>query len=312
MIVARTIAKTRSALAGLPRPLGFVPTMGAFHEGHLTLMRAARERCATVVASIFVNPTQFGPEEGYAQYPRDEAGDRALAKKEGVDLVFCPKADEMYRDGAATTVIVTGPLTEAYEAAERRGHFDGVATVVTKLFAIVQPDVVFFGRKDAQQLAVVRRLVLDLDLPAEVVGLDTVREPDGLALSSRNACLSEAQRAKAADLYRALVAGRAVTGDGRRVIVNEVTSKLVLGFPPYLQEVPFDAPSGPQFSVDYVDVVDPETFERVDEPTPGSLIIAAARLGETRLIDNLPIGEASEVDDQEAATEAARTSGKKG
>jgi pantoate--beta-alanine ligase len=311
--VVRTTAEARAALAGLPRPLGLVPTMGAFHEGHLSLMRAARERCATVAVSLFVNPTQFGDADDLQTYPRDEARDLELAEEAGVDLLFAPAVDEMYGPGAATTVSVGGTVTERFEAVERPGHLDGVATVVTKLLSIVVPDLAFFGCKDAQQLAVIRRLCDDLDLPVEIVAIDTLREPDGLAMSSRNVALNGPQRTKAADLYRALRSGRDVARDGRRAIVDEVTAKLVLGFPPYLHEISPEAPAAPLFSIDYVDVVDPRTFEPADPPAADSVIIAAVRLGETRLIDNLPVGQPAEHSDQEAATgDPARTTEREG
>ena len=209
MIVARTIPEARAALRSLPRPLGFTPTMGALHEGHLGLVEAAKARCASVAASLFVNPPQFGRGEDYHKYPRDEARDLALFEACGVDLVFAPRADEMYAGGFATQIHVAGPLTETYEGASRPSHFDGVAVIVIKLLGIVQPDVLFLGEKDAQQLAVVRRFVRDLDLPVEVVGVATVREPDGLAMSSRNTYLTAEQRAVAPNLYGALLAGRA-------------------------------------------------------------------------------------------------------
>lgn len=306
--LTRTVAQIRDVVVRLPRPVGLVPTMGALHEGHLALIRTAADECASVVVSIFVNPTQFGPGEDFARYPRDEARDVALVSSSGADAVFAPPTTEMYHDRAATTVSVAGPLTALFEGAERPGHYDGVATVVTKLFAIVSPDRAYFGRKDAQQLAVIRRLVDDLDLPVEIVPVETVREPDGLAMSSRNAYLTAEQRAKAPELQRALLAGRAVAAHGPRAVVNEVTTKLVLGFPPYLEPLGDpDAPPRVQFSVDYVAVVDPDTFQRVEERhrdeelsgvATGSvrlrstdLIIAAARLDETRLLDNVAIGE---------------------
>lgn len=297
--ITRTVAATREALAALPRPLGLVPTMGALHDGHLALVTSADRECASVAVSLFVNPTQFGPNEDLDRYPRDEARDVDQAGAAGAGLVFAPPVAEMYRSGAATTVHVEGPLATRYEAAERPGHFDGVATIVTKLLSIVAPDRAYFGRKDAQQLALVRRLVADLDLPVEIVGVDTVREPDGLAMSSRNVYLTADDRAKAAELHRALLAGRAVAGDGARAIESEVTAKLVLGFSP--QVAGADDPRGrlrPRFSVDYVAVVDPDTFEALaelqpDDVRPESLIIAAARLGEIRLIDNIAVGEAA-------------------
>ena len=295
--IARTIADARAAIAGLPRPLGLVPTMGALHEGHLTLVREAAKACAAVVVSVFVNPTQFGADEDFARYPRDEGHDVALASAAGADVVFAPAAAEMYRAGAVTTVHVGGELALRYEATERPGHFEGVATVVTKLLDIVGPDRAYFGRKDAQQLAVVRRLVADLDLPVEIVPVDTVREPDGLAMSSRNAHLNPEERAKASELYRALLAGREVAARGAKAIINEVTTKLVVGFPPYVRAADdVDGPPSPVFSVDYVAVVDPDTFEPITPSSkatlrPDSLIVAAARLGATRLLDNVAVGE---------------------
>ncbi len=217
MIVARTIPEARAALRALPRPLGFVPTMGALHAGHLSLVEAARARCASVAASVFVNPTQFGRGEDFDTYPRDEARDLRLLEEAGVALVFAPTADDMYPEGFATNVHVGGALTESLEGASRSSHFDGVAVIVTKLLGIVRPDVLFLGEKDAQQLAVVRRLVRDLDLDVDVAGVPTLREPDGLAMSSRNVYLTPEQRATAPDLYRALLAGVAAAGEpGRR------------------------------------------------------------------------------------------------
>ncbi len=291
--VARTIAATRAAIAALPRPLGLVPTMGALHEGHLALIRAAADECAAVVVTIFVNPTQFGPREDFASYPRDERRDVELAAAAGADLIFAPPVAEMYPPDAVTSVHLDGPLTTLYEAAERPGHFDGVATVVAKLLSIVGPQCAYFGRKDAQQLAVVRRLTADLDLPVKIRGVETVRERDGLALSSRNVYLTPAQRAKAPELYRALQAGRARAADDTTAIVDEVTAKLVLGFPPYLRLADDPDDPSPAFSVDYVAVVDPLTFAPAGAVAPESVIIAAARLGTTRLLDNVAVGPAT-------------------
>jgi pantoate--beta-alanine ligase len=299
VIVARTVAEARKALSGLPRPLGFVPTMGALHAGHLSLVAAARPRCASVAASIFVNPKQFGRGEDLAAYPRDEARDLALFEAAGVAVVFVPAAGEMYPGGFATAVHVGGPLTRAFEAAERPGHFDGVCTVVAKLLAIVAPDVLFLGEKDAQQLAVLRRMVRDLDLPVAVAGVATMREPDGLAMSSRNAYLTAAQRAVAPDLYRALLAGAAAAqkpGAGPKDAV--VAAAMLLAAPDAglkdqddrLVELKGQAPPGPpHFDIDYVAVVDADTFTQESAVGPRSLFIAAARLGATRLIDNIPL-----------------------
>ncbi len=299
--VARTVAETRAAVATGERPVGLVPTMGALHDGHLALIAAAARECATVVVSIFVNPTQFGAGDDLARYPRDEARDVALAAGAGATLVFAPAVTEMYLPGAAVTVHVEGPPAAGYEAAQRPGHFDGVATIVAKLLTIVAPDRAYFGCKDAQQLAVVRRLVTDLDLPVEIVAVDTVREPDGLARSSRNVYLSAGQRAAAAGLHRALVAGRAVAADGAGAVMTRVTAEL----------------QAAGLAIDYVAVVDPDSFvpigadatdaarqsdaprqpatpRRSDALRPDDLIVAAVRLGETRLLDNVAIGAAAQ------------------
>jgi pantoate--beta-alanine ligase len=194
--VARSVAEFQERRRGLPAPLGLVPTMGYLHDGHRSLMRRARQECASVAVSIFVNPTQFGPHEDFERYPRDEERDLAICREEGVDLVLLPTVEEMYPPGG-TTVVSVGDLSRILEGAARPGHFDGVATVVTKLFAIAWPDRAYFGEKDAQQLLVIRRLARDLRFPVEVVGCPIVREPDGLALSSRNVYLSPEERAQA-------------------------------------------------------------------------------------------------------------------
>ncbi|HYU15613.1 MAG TPA: pantoate--beta-alanine ligase, partial [Candidatus Acidoferrum sp.] len=216
MRIIRTKAELREALAEdrrASRTIGLVPTMGYLHEGHLSLLRAARERCDVVVMSLFVNPAQFAPGEDLEGYPRDEARDMELAEDAGVDLVYAPAVEEVYPDGVATTVDVSGDLAEVLcGAPERRGpeHFRGVATVVAKLLNSVDPDVAFFGQKDAQQALVIRRMVHDLDFSVEIQVLPTVREPDGLALSSRNAYLSAEERERATALIRALRAAEAV------------------------------------------------------------------------------------------------------
>jgi pantoate--beta-alanine ligase len=245
--------------------------MGALHEGHLSLVRVARTKAASVAVSIFVNPLQFGPTEDLDRYPRSEEADLKAAEAEGVDIVFAPSVEEMYPEGRATTVTVGG-LGDVYEGAVRPDHFDGVATVVTKLFGIVAPDVAVFGQKDAQQLAVIRRVVEDLSLPVEIVAAPTIREEDGLALSSRNAYLSDDQRRRASALWRALRAGWQMFDDGAADfrIVRRMTATL---------EEDADA-------VDYVAVVDPDTFGTPSQGAP-RLLIVAARFGQTRLIDNL-------------------------
>lgn len=285
MIVTRTVADTRAALRDLPRPLGFVPTMGALHAGHLSLVAAARSRCASVVASLFVNPTQFGRGEDLDRYPRDEKRDLDLFEEAGVAVVFAPTPDAIYPEGFATLVHVGGPLTETLEGVARGTHFDGVAVIVTKLLSVVRPNVLFLGQKDAQQLAVVRRFVRDLDLDVEVAGGPTVREPDGLALSSRNAYLTPAQRAVAPDLRRALAAGAAAAkkpGAQPRDAVAAATT--VLATP---DACAGDDAGRPYFEVDYLTVVDADTFIPETVIGPRSLLVAAARLGTTRLIDNV-------------------------
>jgi pantoate--beta-alanine ligase len=289
MIVARTVTDARAALAGLPRPLGLVPTMGALHDGHLSLVRTARAECRAVAASIFVNPTQFGQGEDYQAYPRDEARDLEMLSTEGVDAAFVPSAAEMYAPGAATRVHVGGALTAAYEAASRPGHFDGVATVVLKLIQIAGCDRLYLGEKDAQQLAVVRRMVADLDVPVEVVGVPTLREPDGLALSSRNAYLDQAQRSQAPRLYHALRVGAAAAGGA--ATAHSIAGAVAAALDPATGAADCGgtaaAGSTTALSLDYAAVVDPDTFEPVAAPQHGHLIVAAARLGGVRLIDSL-------------------------
>jgi pantoate--beta-alanine ligase len=279
VIVTRTVAETRAALAGLARPLGFVPTMGALHAGHLSLVAEARRSCATVAASVFVNPTQFGPSEDFAAYPRDEVRDFELLAAAGADVVFAPAAAELYPAGFSTEVHVAD-VTARFEGAQRPDHFGGVALVVTKLLNIVRPDVAVFGQKDAQQLAVVRRLARDLDVPVTIVGAPTVREPDGLAMSSRNAYLSPEERAVAPSLYRALCAGaEAARRPGAQPHDVVAAAEALLA----------TDTDGPCFVVDYLAVVDAGTFAPVAGLGPGALLVAAARLGKTRLLDNLQV-----------------------
>ena len=282
-LVVATPGDLRERCAGLRRAgqrLGFVPTMGALHAGHLALVDEARRRCDQVVVSIFVNPTQFGPHEDFARYPRTLDAELAALATRDVGLVFAPAADEMYPAGHATTVHVAR-LGETLCGRSRPGHFDGVATVVAKLFNLVGPCVAVFGRKDYQQLAIVRRLAADLALPVEVVGLATVREPDGLALSSRNRYLTPAERVRALALARGLTAAHARFAAGERRIG-------ALRVP--LEESLRAACD----SVDYVTAADPDTLaDRCDDdPAAGRLLLAvAARLGTTRLIDNTVLGE---------------------
>ena len=295
MIVARTIPEARAALSELPRPLGLVPTMGALHTGHLSLVDAARARCASVAASVFVNPTQFGRGEDFDTYPRDEARDLGLLEEAGVAVVFTPTADEMYPEGFATVVHVGGRLTEDFEGGSRPTHFDGVAVIVTKLLGVVQPDVLLLGEKDAQQLAVVRRFARDLDLPVEVVGAPTLREPDGLAMSSRNVYLTPDERAVAPDLYRALLAGAAAAGQpgaAAKDVVVAATAALLIppgGLDPDAVD---ELLSRPHFKLDYLAVVDEDTFIPEGDLGPRSRLIVAARLGSTRLIDTISVSSA--------------------
>jgi pantoate--beta-alanine ligase len=250
--------------------------MGFFHEGHRSLMRAARADNDLVVVSLFVNPTQFGPNEDLAAYPRDLAGDSAAAAAERVDVLFLPEVDEMYPAGARTTVHVDG-LTEHLCGASRPGHFDGVTTIVAKLFAIVGPSRAYFGRKDAQQLAVIRRMGTDLDLPVEVVGCPLVREVDGLARSSRNVYLDADARQAATILSGALymaseavVRGQRDAAAIRQLIVDTIATV-------------------PQVRIDYVEVVDAATLEPVEQLTTDTLVALAAFVGKARLIDNVTI-----------------------
>ena len=275
--IVRTRAELREALASAERPVGLVPTMGWLHEGHRALIQQARAENATTVVSIFVNPRQFGDPADLEKYPRSEARDIALCTEEGVDLVFAPSVEEVYPPGFDTTVrvgAVAGPL----EGAARPGHFDGVATVVAILFDLVGAERAYFGQKDAQQLLVIRRMALDLALPTEVIGCPTVREPDGLAMSSRNVHLSADERAAAPVLARALRAARGMYARGersaealrsemRRVLAEESLAK-----------------------PEYVSVADTATLQELDTVAGPALLSLAVRFGSTRLIDNELVG----------------------
>ncbi len=277
MQVARTIRQMREARAHMSGMVGFVPTMGYLHEGHLSLVGRARQECEHVVVSIFVNPTQFGPQEDYQRYPRDEARDLRLLEPFGVDVVFIPSAEEMYPPGFCTWVEVTGPLAERLEGARRPGHFRGVATVVIKLFNIVQPHRAYFGEKDAQQLRIVRRMVEDLNLPVEVVPCPTVREPDGLAMSSRNTYLSPQEREEALALYRGLCLAQELVKGGLRDVA-ELCRRLEEFFR-----------AAPGVKLDYVSIAHPETLEELQRVEGPALVLVAARVGPARLIDNMLI-----------------------
>jgi len=257
--------------------VGLVPTMGALHQGHLSLVRAAQASCDAVAVSIFVNPTQFGPKEDFAGYPRSLEQDCQTLEAAGVDLVFAPSAAEMYPQGASTFVDVAGP-SERLDGTSRPGHFRGVATVVAKLLHIFAPQRAFFGQKDAAQIAVLRKMVRDLQFPVQLEVCPTVREPDGLALSSRNSYLSVEQRRQALVLYRALRTVKQQVHGGERD-----AGKLIAGALRILAEEP-------AVRVDYCSIVDPETLEDVPEVRPGAALVAVAALvGATRLIDNLPL-----------------------
>lgn len=276
--IVRTVADLRAQVATWRREglrVGFVPTMGALHEGHLSLVRLAGTRADRVVASVFVNPTQFGPNEDFDAYPRDEARDADLLAGAGCHLLFAPSVAEMYPPGASTTVTVAG-VSEPLDGQARPGHFAGVATVVTKLLNQCAPDVAVFGEKDFQQLAVIRRLVRDLDIPVEIVGGPTARAVDGLALSSRNAYLSEAERSVAPRLNAAL---------------REVLDRIRAGEPVEAAEqaAVADLLAAGFRKVDYVEARTPDTLERLGPgPAPGPVrVLGAAHLGRTRLIDNL-------------------------
>ncbi|HEY0593143.1 MAG TPA: pantoate--beta-alanine ligase [Thermoanaerobaculia bacterium] len=280
MIIAREIADVRARVAearAAGKRIGFVPTMGFLHEGHLSLIGLAREHGASfIVVSIFVNPLQFGPAEDFERYPRDEARDRRLLEERGVDLLFMPSVETMYPAGAVTRVIVGG-VAEPLEGERRPGHFDGVATVVTKLFNVVRPDLAAFGQKDAQQCQVIRQFVRDLDVPVEIVVGPTEREADGLALSSRNAYLSRDERALAPRLHEALLAGRAaLEGGATDAPTVEAAMARVLR-------------AEARIEIDYLRVVDPTTFEAPVDLHRDLLAVGAIRLGRTRLIDNLPL-----------------------
>lgn len=277
MMVCVTADEVRSAsraarTAG--KTVGFVPTMGALHEGHLSLVRAAKSRCDVVIVSIFVNPTQFGPNEDFAKYPRTFERDRELLQCEGVDLLFAPPVPEVYPNGSVTYVTVGG-LSERLDGVSRPGHFRGVTTVVSKLFNIIEPDLAFFGQKDAAQAAIVRRMVRDLKIPVEIVVCPIVRDADGLAMSSRNAYLNTEQRKKALVLRQSLLRAQEAFQQGERRANQLVDAgKKVFAAEPTVR-------------LDYFEIVDPDTLERVEKISGATLVAVAAYVGTTRLIDNV-------------------------
>jgi pantoate--beta-alanine ligase len=278
----RTVRSVGDLRAALRRPrregrrIGLVPTMGAFHDGHLALIRRAREDCNVVVVSLFVNPAQFRPGEDLESYPRDEARDAALAAEEGADLLFAPPVEEIYPAGHSTKVSVAG-LTEGLCGAQRGPeHFDGVTTMVAKLFNLAGPDVAFFGQKDAQQAVVVRRMARDLDFPVEIEVCPTVREPDGLAMSSRNRYLSAAQREQATVLPRALNAAEAAVEAGERDAATVLAAaRAVL--------------TAAGLEAEYLEIVHTETLAPLDEVRDEALVAVAAQVGKARLIDNATV-----------------------
>src|SRR3954452_7499099 len=276
MKVVRTRTELREARAELPGHVGFVPTMGALHEGHGSLIQAARDNNVSVIASVFVNPTQFGPNEDFNRYPRDEEADLALLDSMGVDVAFLPAVDEMYPPGG-TTVVDIGRVGDVLEGAVRPGHFRGVATVVTKLFAMVQPHRAYFGQKDGQQSVVIKRLTRDLGLPIDIVICPTVRELDGLALSSRNRYLGAEERAQAPALHRALMAAKAAadagerSGDALRSLMLDELSPATVGTP------------------DYVSIADAATLEELSNLDRPALASVAVKFPSARLIDCQPL-----------------------
>jgi pantoate--beta-alanine ligase len=282
--VVHTRADLAAARAGRFGDTAVAMTMGALHDGHLALIEAARQAAKTVIVTIFVNPLQFGPTEDFSRYPRTLAEDLKLCEAADVDVVFAPSVEEVYPGGTPMVMVDPGPMGEVLEGAFRPGHFAGVLTVVNKLLNLTSPDIAFFGQKDAQQLALIRRMALDFNLPVEIVGVRTVREPDGLALSSRNRYLSPPERQTALALSRALAEG-----------ATQPTVSTILEA---AHAVIDEAASGePPLALDYLALVDPGNFQDLREDYTGNAILAlAARVGTTRLIDNVPLtitGEAS-------------------
>lgn len=277
MKVVSSLEELRQARRGLAAPLGLVPTMGYLHEGHLSLVRRAESMCASVGVSIFVNPTQFAPSEDLATYPRDLERDLALLEPLGVDLVWTPDADEMYPEGFQTWVTVE-EVTQTLEGARRPTHFRGVTTIVSKLFLAFQPDFAFFGQKDAQQVVVVRRMSRDLNFPLKVIVCPIVREPDGLAMSSRNSYLDADQRKAATVLHRALSDAKAAYNSGERDAER------------LRQQLAETLASEPLAHMEYVSVADPELLTELEGPIDAALLSMAVYVGKTRLIDNIILG----------------------
>jgi pantoate--beta-alanine ligase len=275
MNICTTIYEARAASRSQhAKRLGLVPTMGALHEGHLSLVHLAKAQCDAVAVSIFVNPTQFGPTEDLSKYPRQFDRDCRLLEKEGVEILFAPPVEEIYPDGAVTWVLVEG-LSEKLDGRSRPGHFRGVTTIVSKLFHILEPEAAFFGQKDAAQLAVIRRMVEDLNFPVEIVACPIVREPDGLAMSSRNAYLNREERGRALVLQRSLQRAQQEFQAGERIAAKLISAaKEVLA-------------REPQVALDYFEIVDPDTLDPVERISQKTLVAVAAYIGSTRLIDNI-------------------------
>jgi pantoate--beta-alanine ligase len=277
MKVAQTIAQMREVRRQLPEPVGFVPTMGYLHEGHLSLVRRARAENRSVVVSIFVNPTQFGPQEDFNTYPRDPERDLALLQEEGADVVFMPEAREMYPQDFSSWVEL-GKITQRLEGAFRPGHFRGVNTVVAKLFNITAPTRAYFGQKDAQQALVIKRMVADLNMNLEIVATPTVREPDGLAMSSRNIYLSSEERQAALVLWKSLDLAQRLWSAGEREAGRIRREMIAL------------IESEPRARIDYLSIADAESLQELDKIDRPALVSLAVWIGKTRLIDNLVLG----------------------
>ena len=279
MRVVETVSQAISACANLPRPLGLVPTMGFLHPGHVSLVNRARRENASVVVTIFVNPAQFGPNEDLSTYPRDLERDLAILERENVDLVFAPATSELYPPGTDTWVEV-GAASRRLEGAHRPGHFRGVATVVAKLFNITSPTRAYLGQKDGQQVAVIKAMVKDLNMPVEIVISPTVRENDGLACSSRNSRLNPAERRAAPVVYRALQAAEKLwlSGEARANILKQ-RIRAILEAEPLVEKI------------DYVSIADSETMEELEVTSPGAMLSTAVHIGPIRLIDNLILDE---------------------
>lgn len=274
MQIARTIAEMKALRKQSQGTVGFVPTMGYLHEGHLALVRWARAENSVVVVSIFVNPTQFGPSEDFDRYPRNIPCDLALLEKEGTDVVFMPSAEEMYPEGFSSWVVVE-KVTERLEGHSRPGHFRGVATVVNKLFNIVEPTKAYFGQKDAQQVVVIKKMVADLNMNLEIVVAPTLRESDGLAMSSRNVYLNPQERQAATVLFKALSLAKSLREKGEKnaEIIREAMGALIK--------------KEPLAEIDYISIADPQTLEELSTIDGPVLVSLAVRIGKTRLIDNI-------------------------